>query len=311
VKEDSRRWSGLAASVCSHVLLAAVLLSIAVKEIPQRTKHVVSPIQFQPAKPKAKPLLRLDNPRSKRPAFVPARPAIAGKAPQQVRPLDAPVQALKVPLANAVKFSIPPPSIPPPRTPAALLLPVSNDTPTPARHIEDSNFAQSQVSESRTLKREMQPGAFSASVGSGGSTKGVTQPSGFGSSGFGSVANSDAPAKGPARVIQAAGFSETAPSATSDRTAEKTKLELPEILSKPRPLYTAEAKAARIEGEVVIKVNLKSNGDVQILEVIKGLGHGLDEAASRAAEQIRFRPARRAGIAVDYTTTLRIVFQLA
>jgi len=41
------------------------------------------------------------------------------------------------------------------------------------------------------------------------------------------------------------------------------------------------------------------------------LGHGLDEAASHAAEQIRFKPAKRDGQPSDYTALVHIVFQLA
>jgi outer membrane biosynthesis protein TonB len=44
---------------------------------------------------------------------------------------------------------------------------------------------------------------------------------------------------------------------------------------------------------------------------VKGLGHGLDEAALRAAEQIRFKPAIQQGQTVDFPAVAHIVFQLA
>jgi hypothetical protein len=44
---------------------------------------------------------------------------------------------------------------------------------------------------------------------------------------------------------------------------------------------------------------------------VQGLGHGLDEAASHAAEQIRFKPAKRDGQLSDYTALVHIIFQLA
>jgi TonB family protein len=84
-----------------------------------------------------------------------------------------------------------------------------------------------------------------------------------------------------------------------------------EIVSKPRPLYTAEARRIRLEGEVVLEVRFQATGQPRVLRVVKGLGHGLDEEAVRAAEQIQFKPARREGHAVDYTATVRMVFQLA
>jgi hypothetical protein len=44
---------------------------------------------------------------------------------------------------------------------------------------------------------------------------------------------------------------------------------------------------------------------------VKGLGHGLDEAAMRAAEQIKFKPALSNGHPVDFPAVVHIVFQTA
>ncbi len=84
-----------------------------------------------------------------------------------------------------------------------------------------------------------------------------------------------------------------------------------EILSKPNPTYTAEGRQLKIEGEVRLEVVFTASGKVQVLRVLQGLGHGLDESAVRAAEQIRFKPAQREGQPVDSVATLRIIFQLA
>jgi TonB family protein len=86
---------------------------------------------------------------------------------------------------------------------------------------------------------------------------------------------------------------------------------LAEVLSKPTPAYTAEARALKLEGDVLLEVVLSSSGRIQVVRVVRSLGHGLDEAAIRAAEQIKFKPATRGGTPVDSTATLRIVFQLA
>jgi TonB family protein len=85
----------------------------------------------------------------------------------------------------------------------------------------------------------------------------------------------------------------------------------PEVLSEPAPQYTAEAKQARIQGEVTLQVRFLASGQVQVLRVVNGLGHGLDEQAMRVAEQIRFKPAMKDGQAVDHTTLIHITFQLA
>ena len=84
-----------------------------------------------------------------------------------------------------------------------------------------------------------------------------------------------------------------------------------EILSKPVPIYTDEARAKRIEGEVLLEVVLEASGKMHVLRVVRGLGHGLDDAAVRAAEQIRFKPALRDGQPSDSTAVLHIIFQLA
>jgi len=84
-----------------------------------------------------------------------------------------------------------------------------------------------------------------------------------------------------------------------------------EILSKPRPAYTAEAREMKVEGEVVLEVVFVASGRMRVVGVVEGLGHGLDEAAIEAARNIEFKPARRDGQPVDHAAVLRIVFQLA
>jgi len=83
-----------------------------------------------------------------------------------------------------------------------------------------------------------------------------------------------------------------------------------EVIFKPTPAYTDEARAQRVEGEVVLEVEFTAAGEVRVLRVVRGLGHGLDEMARRAAEQIRFRPATSKGSPVDFRANLTIVFRL-
>jgi TonB family protein len=84
-----------------------------------------------------------------------------------------------------------------------------------------------------------------------------------------------------------------------------------EVLSKPRPDYTDEARRMRVEGDVLLRVLFTSSGSARVLDVIRGLGYGLDENAIRAAEQIRFKPAQHGGQPVDSTVIVHIAFQLA
>ena len=66
-----------------------------------------------------------------------------------------------------------------------------------------------------------------------------------------------------------------------------------------------------LQGEVLVRVTFGASGDLRVGEVVRGLGHGLDEAARRAAEQIRFRPAQRNGAPYETTALVHIVFELA
>src|SRR5712664_597522 len=84
-----------------------------------------------------------------------------------------------------------------------------------------------------------------------------------------------------------------------------------DILEKPHPQYTAEGRSLRIEGDVVLEMVFLANGSIQVNRVVSGLGHGLDEAATRAAQQIKFKPAKREGQAVDFPARVRIEFRLA
>jgi TonB family protein len=84
-----------------------------------------------------------------------------------------------------------------------------------------------------------------------------------------------------------------------------------EITFKPKPDYTDDARKLRVEGEVLLRVLLVATGDVRVLEIVRGLGHGLDENAISAAQKIRFKPALRSGRPVDSTVTVHILFQLA
>ena len=65
------------------------------------------------------------------------------------------------------------------------------------------------------------------------------------------------------------------------------------------------------KGEVLLNVVFTADGQIRVLKVVHGLGHGLDEAALRAAQGVKFTPAMRDGHPVDSTATLHIVFQLS
>jgi TonB family protein len=84
-----------------------------------------------------------------------------------------------------------------------------------------------------------------------------------------------------------------------------------EITFKPNPAYTDEARNLKLEGEVLLEVQFLANGQLHVNRVVRGLGHGLDETATAAANKMRFKPAMRNGQAMDSTAIVHVVFQLA
>ena len=114
--------------------------------------------------------------------------------------------------------------------------------------------------------------------------------------------------------IQSTGFGDAtaAAEAPKKKAANEGPADTPvTILDKPKPEYTAEGRSIKLEGDVVLDVVFLASGKIVINRVISGLGHGLDENASRAAQQIHFKPALRAGQPVDYPARVRIEFRLA
>jgi TonB family protein len=156
------------------------------------------------------------------------------------------------------------------------------------------------------------PGGEGYGNGTGGK-KGI--PGTVASSGFGNGTANPPPSGGKKGTVVSTGFANAA-----DTTAEAPKKKQqatgaadtsPTILDKPKPEYTAEGRSLKIEGDVVVDMVFVANGTVQINRIVSGLGHGLDEAAVRSAQQIKFKPAKRAGESVDFPARVRIEFRLA
>ena len=116
-------------------------------------------------------------------------------------------------------------------------------------------------------------------------------------------------------AVQAGGFSnqnDQVIEAPKKKADDGPAVEPVVILAKPKPVYSAEALKLNLEGEVLLDVIFPaSGGTVHINRVVKGLGHGLDEAAVRAAEQIKYKPALSNGHPVDFPAVVHIVFQMA
>jgi TonB family protein len=134
------------------------------------------------------------------------------------------------------------------------------------------------------------------------------------STGFGNGTAIPPPSGGKRGTVQTSGFGDQTVATDAPKKKAVSGEGTPtivEILEKPRPEYTAEGRRLKIEGDVVLEIVFLANGSIQVNRVVSGLGHGLDEAATRAAQQIKFKPAKRDGQPVDFPARVRIEFRMA
>jgi TonB family protein len=134
------------------------------------------------------------------------------------------------------------------------------------------------------------------------------------STGFGNGTANPPQGGGRKGNVQSTGFADQSvategPKKKTDAAASGTSSVT--ILDKPRPEYTAEGRSLKLEGDVVLDLVFLANGTVHVNKVISGLGHGLDESAIRAAQQIKFKPAKQDNQPVDFPARVRIEFHMA
>ena len=71
------------------------------------------------------------------------------------------------------------------------------------------------------------------------------------------------------------------------------------MVSSVAPEYSQEARAARLQGTVSLYLNVGKDGAPTSVQVLHGLGLGLDENAVRAVSQWRFQPAKLNGRVIE------------
>src|SRR5205823_9536618 len=69
----------------------------------------------------------------------------------------------------------------------------------------------------------------------------------------------------------------------------------PKLIWKVEPQYTQEARDARIEGTVMVTVEISEEGTPDRIQIIRGLDPGLDRNAADAVEQWLFKPGEKDG----------------
>jgi len=295
----SRSTTGLWLSVVVHATFIGVLVAV----VPTRASESsstprprsIAVFRMPSIEPATLPAPRIEAPRLPAPP-LPPRPVRVATIADVPKP-SAPI---------AVRPVAPPPAAFLPTAAPVLERPV--ETRAPERPPEIGLFERSNTARTNQSAAAVTTGGFGRAASSTTSQSAAAVTTG----GFGGVAPS------PRNVangddVRTAGFDRRASAPVqSPGTPVSAPIDRPvEIVFKPTPEYTDDARSARIEGTVTLDLEFTAAGDVRVLRVVRGLGHGLDEAAARAALRIRFKPAQSDGRAVDSRATVQITFRLS
>lgn len=85
----------------------------------------------------------------------------------------------------------------------------------------------------------------------------------------------------------------------------------PVLIRQVQPEYTDEARAARVQGTVVLRLEIDPAGKVAHtgIRVVRSLGLGLDEKAIEAVQQWTFKPATKNGVPISTPATIEVNFR--
>jgi len=84
----------------------------------------------------------------------------------------------------------------------------------------------------------------------------------------------------------------------------------PKVVSKVEPQYSPDARAAKYQGTVKLSVEINDRGLAENLQVVSGLGFGLNENAMASIRQWKFEPAKKDGQPVPVAATIEVNFRL-
>jgi len=126
---------------------------------------------------------------------------------------------------------------------------------------------------------------------------------GFGNGGHGGMGDGDDPGAGPGSGGGLPGDGFTGGSGGGRVTA-------PVLIYKTEPEYSDEARRVKLQGVVVLWIEIDVHGVPQNITVRQGLGLGLEERAIDTVRQWRFRPATRNGRPIPSRAMVEVTFRL-
>jgi protein TonB len=107
--------------------------------------------------------------------------------------------------------------------------------------------------------------------------------------------------------------SETAPMVMKNPSLSENEIisVQPRYSKNPKPLYPQEARKKGYEGEVLLKVEVLSDGRVGEVEVRRSSGHDiLDRSAMAAVKRWKFLPAKKGETAVPVWVNIPVIFEI-
>ena len=84
----------------------------------------------------------------------------------------------------------------------------------------------------------------------------------------------------------------------------------PTVLFQVEPEYSEEARKAKYNGEVTLTVVVDATGRVKNVQVVRGVGMGLDEKAIEAVSKWKFKPGMKNGQPVAVMANIVVTFRL-
>ena len=338
---SGRSWPAVVISVVLHLAIVVPVLYVArdsVAAVLPRASHMLTFVSRVPA-PDPVLVIPSSAPRKEQPRVAEPIAAFTAPAPAP-EPVIARVEPKPVVPAPRRDVPVNPeaPKPAPPAPPAVIVGTFAASVPSarttdPVRTVQSAGFDAPAARAPELKSAPAVTGAFDAPPASANARPGsdraaVVADAGFGTmntvaptahenraiadAGFGGQPAAAATRGAAPQAVRDSGFDAPPPVAAAAQAARPARIDVPvEILAKPTPAYSEEARALKLEGEVVLEVEFCAKGDVKVLRLVKGLGHGLDESATRAARAIRFKPAQSNGRPVDFRSTIHIVFRLA
>jgi periplasmic protein TonB len=95
----------------------------------------------------------------------------------------------------------------------------------------------------------------------------------------------------------------------SPKSVRISATEMPSPIYRTTPAYPAIARAARVQGTVILQATISRNGTIENLRVVSGPAM-LQQAAVDAVRQWRYKPFLLNGDPVEVETTVNVVFTL-